>query len=252
MKKPQMRAAPRQASSPLTDLSPNDVGLLVQHHMAHSSGNLHDVARWHMDDNVWNYIGYNYWIAFDGTIYKCRGFKQGAHVSNHNHYTYGIGYQGHFGSQNMTEEQLESGIILNAWLAQECGLSADEIVGHGDVAASACPERNFRMSELKDGVEAALEKGVSASELNAKIVYDGNDVKGFVEDGRTYVQLRNLADLVGVQIDYDNDTKEITFDGKVVDPIVIEGRSYLPVREVAEDIGLSVDWDQDSRTVLLK
>lgn len=137
------------------DPMPKNVTRLVQHHMAHPSWDIYDVHNFHKNSNGWNGIGYNYWIGFDGTIYEGRGLRYGAGVGGHNHYTLHIGYQGDFTSQKMTDSQVRAGAELNKWLMNKLGLAASAIVGHGDLAPSACPGRNFRMKDLKSAVKGA-------------------------------------------------------------------------------------------------
>ncbi|AST97304.1 peptidoglycan recognition protein family protein [Shouchella clausii] len=149
-KKPTIKNAGLTFRESLTPLAKSKVKKIVQHHMAHQTWDIHDVHKFHRNSNGWSGIGYNYWIAFDGTIYQGRGFNVGAHVLNHNHYTLGVGYQGDFTKQNMTDAQLQAGAALNAWLVSECNLKASDIIGHKDLASTACPGKNFRMTELRN------------------------------------------------------------------------------------------------------
>ena len=126
---------------------------LVQHHMAHPSWGIEDVHKAHLAKG-WAGIGYNYWIAFDGTIYEARGPHVGAHVEGWNSRTIGIGYQGDFTKQKMTDAQLKAGIELNHYLMNRYGLTPSDIIGHRDLAATICPGHNFRMDELRNGVAA--------------------------------------------------------------------------------------------------
>ncbi|QUI21675.1 hypothetical protein HZI73_04925 [Vallitalea pronyensis] len=41
-------------------------------------------------------------------------------------------------------------------------------------------------------------------------------------------------------------------DGTILAPIIYNNRTYLPVRQLAEAIGVSVDWDNQTRTVILQ
>lgn len=134
---------------------------LIQHHMAHTSWTVEQVHNYHRDGNGWLGIGYSYWIGFDGKIYEGRGRNIGAHAgANWNGISYGIGYQGNFETQQMTDAQLVSGAWLNAKLIREEGLTVDAIVGHGTrfggTSSSLCPGKNFRMVELKAEAEKIL------------------------------------------------------------------------------------------------
>ncbi|UNC90733.1 N-acetylmuramoyl-L-alanine amidase [Candidatus Contubernalis alkaliaceticus] len=143
-------------SSPLVPIT-NPIEKLIQHHMAHTTWTVFDVHNYHKNTNGWKGIGYNYWIAFDGTIYECRGRNVGAHAgANWNGRSLGIGYQGNFETQKMTDAQLKSGAWLNAKLIQEEGLKVDDIIGHKDATATLCPGKNFRMEELQAEVKKLL------------------------------------------------------------------------------------------------
>ncbi|QEK10957.1 hypothetical protein FQB35_00425 [Crassaminicella thermophila] len=41
-------------------------------------------------------------------------------------------------------------------------------------------------------------------------------------------------------------------NGKVLQPIIHEGRTYLPVRNIAELTGMSVAWDKNTQTIILE
>ncbi len=49
-----------------------------------------------------------------------------------------------------------------------------------------------------------------AGRTDANVKYNGKSVKGFVEDGRTYVQVRDLAELVGLKVGWDQASKTVT------------------------------------------
>jgi hypothetical protein len=142
------------------------VAKLIQHHMEHPSWDVYQVHGFHLTrtymqpdgtTGYWAGIGYSYWIGFDGTIYEGRGRMLGGHAgADWNNRTLGIGYQGDFNSQNMTDEQVASGAWLNAVLLVESGLTPDDIIGHSAVSDTTCPGANFRMGELKQAVRSLL------------------------------------------------------------------------------------------------
>lgn len=103
------------------------------------------------------------------------------------------------------------------------------------------------------------------------------DCISFIEDGRTFVQVRFLANALGVaheNVRWDGALRKVTLsepgmpeiemvvgrktiwvDGKPesmdVAPQVVEpGRTMLPARHVAEALGWTVDWDGERRLVL--
>jgi hypothetical protein len=152
-KKPNIKKVNLSFRGRLTPINKKRITKLVQHHMAHPSWNITDVHNYHKNGNGWAGIGYNWWIDFDGNIYEGRGWHVGAHCKGHNSTTLGVGYQGDFSKQKMTDAQLKAGKELNEWLLSELGLPKSAIVGHNDLVATTCPGKNFRMDELKGNVE---------------------------------------------------------------------------------------------------
>jgi len=200
-------------SSPLTPLS-RPVEKLIQHHMEHPSWTIFDVHEFHRYARGWKGIGYNYWISFGGTIYEARGHHVGAHAgAPWNGRSLGIGYQGDFMRQYMTNAQLQAGIWLNKYLADKHSLTADDTVGHRGVSSTLCPGRNFRIAELKKGVRQLSEK-------EHRLIFKGKILKAktIIDNGTMYL-------LIGGQ--------------------------YIPVREIAEALGLEVKWDDDTRTAYI-
>ncbi len=145
-------------------LDSDDTKNSIQHHMAHPSWDIYEVHAFHRDSNGWFGVGYNYFVEFNGDIYEGRGDRVGAHVAGWNDRSYGVGYQGYLHSdstghdQQMTDEQVESGAWINAKLLKDNPhLSLDDIIGHNDVSATACPGNNFRMDELRERTQQILD-----------------------------------------------------------------------------------------------
>ena len=170
---------------------------LVMHHMAHPTWTFEQVHAFHQGPSRgWHGIGYNYWIAFDGTIYEGRGENIGAHAhAEWNPITYGIGFQGDFdANNNMTDAQVRSGAWLCRKLMKQHGLSVNDIVGHKDVNATACPGRYFRMADLKaaaltepqtGGVDLKRgDRGISVERWQKRLLqWNKNALPGFGADG---------------------------------------------------------------------
>ena len=57
-------------------------------------------------------------------------------------------------------------------------------------------------------------KGGSAKVIrtDANIKFEGKKVDGFVEDGRTYVQVRDLAEMLGLNVGWDQGSKTVTLN----------------------------------------
>jgi len=93
---------------------------------------------------------------------------------------------------------------------------------------------------------------MQTSSTGANVIYNNAEVSAFIEDGRTFAQMRELADLVSVPVNWDQQNRQAYLGEEPVSGKVIDGRTYLPVRELAEMIGLRIVWDQESKTVTLK
>ncbi|GAF66933.1 N-acetylmuramoyl-L-alanine amidase [Bacillus sp. TS-2] len=153
-KQPLIKKAGLKFNGSLTPINKNSITKQVQYHMAHKTWDVNQVHEYHLNGNKWSGIGYNWWITFDGTKYEGRAWNVGAHTIGHNSTTLGIGYQGDFTTQAMTEAQVIAGAALNAWLMTQCPnvKSVSVIVGHKDLTLTACPGKNFRMQDLKNTI----------------------------------------------------------------------------------------------------
>ena len=131
----------------LTPLSISRVDGIAFHHMANKTWDVKDVERYHILTNGWAAIGYNYWIAFDGTVYEGRGLNVGAGVSNHNSHVISIGLQGDFMNQFPTEEQYKSGAELVEYLKDKLP-NLKHIGKHSDYNATVCPGTKFDINKI--------------------------------------------------------------------------------------------------------
>ena len=104
---------------------------------------------------------------------------------------------------------------------------------------------------------------------------DGNALGAavVVENGRSYLPLRAVVEMVGAEINWDNQSKtayiskghtvlafsegkaEYLVNGKVhvmdVVPLIVDGRLYVPIRFAAESLGYRVAYDEDAKTIRL-
>ncbi len=168
-------------SKPLTPITAK-IKKIVCHHPAHPSWTIQDIHNYHRNGNKWIGIGYNYFVTFDGRIQQGRGRNIGAHVAGHNSNTLGVCFQGDFSKQQMTDAQVKAGAQLIAHLLKSEGLQIADVIGHKDLAATSCPGKNFRMSDLKDEIKKVV-SGVSKNPSNwAKSSWD-KAVKQGVVDG---------------------------------------------------------------------
>jgi N-acetylmuramoyl-L-alanine amidase len=147
----------------LTPLHKGRVEGIALHHMDHPTWGFEDVHEFHRDKRGWLGIGYNYWIAFDGTVYEGRGMNQGAHVKGHNDTLLGIGFQGDYEGVNklMPDAQFNAAVGLIKWLKEQIP-SARVLHGHSHWQPTACPGKYFPLVEMISlkirGQEELIEK----------------------------------------------------------------------------------------------
>lgn len=87
-----------------------------------------------------NQFSYSYVIANTGEIMEGCGLKRGAHTARWNSTSFGICHIGNYDERNPKAQQLDS----TRWLISELTrkgvlLPGADILGHHDVAATACP-----------------------------------------------------------------------------------------------------------------
>lgn len=125
--------------------------------------------------------------------------------------------------------------------------------------------------------ERELEDLSWLKEKEITIVLDGRslkmDVAPMVQNERTMVPIRAVAEALGADVEWVQDTQQIvmtragvtvtmtlnsttaTIDGEAVEmdvaPYAVLGRTLIPARYVAEFFGQKVDWDGEKRQVLI-
>lgn len=99
---------------------------------------------------------------------------------------------------------------------------------------------------------------------NVKMKINGSvqNVKSILKDGRNYVQLAQIGELLGLQIGYTDKTPTVDFaqlkikiagtDHTVSGGVMAPGTSYAAVRELLELLGYEVGWDADAKAVTVK
>lgn len=99
----------------------------------------------------------------------------------------------------------------------------------------------------------------------------GTGAEPFIENGRTMIPLRAIADAFGFEVDWEQSEEKITLtkddktiilyfgkpeilvDGETLYfedavPMIKNSRTFLPVRKLAEILGIQVEWAGDTRT----
>ena len=127
----------------------NETKRIILHHAAAENASAEVIHQAHLMKG-WSGIAYHYYVRKDGTVYRGRPEnKKGGHASNNNHDSIGICFEGNFENELMGNKQTEVGAALVADILSRYGDLA--VIGHKDVNATACPGKNFRMKDIKEG-----------------------------------------------------------------------------------------------------
>ncbi|QDV53154.1 peptidoglycan recognition protein family protein [Gimesia fumaroli] len=141
---------------------------IVIHHTASSKGSVESIHELHSkkkdkSGNSWLGIGYHFVIGNgngmpDGAIeptFRWREQMHGAHAGNNKYNQQGIGVclVGNFEEAPPTEAQLAAVKKLVGVLKAEYKITGENVQGHRDVKATACPGKYFPMSEVAAAVD---------------------------------------------------------------------------------------------------
>jgi len=136
---------------------------IVLHHTASEQGSVETIHESHLQrkdaqGNNWMGIGYHFVIGNgqgmrDGAIeptFRWREQLHGAHAGSSEYNDHGIGIVlvGNFEENPPTSAQLAAVKQLVGSLKVAHGISSNNVVGHGDVKATACPGRHFPLDEI--------------------------------------------------------------------------------------------------------
>ena len=105
-----------------------------------------EIHRSHIVNNGWSGCGYHFIIRKDGTIEEGRPlWAMGSHAYGENWRSVGVHLCGNFEISVPTEAQIESAAYLIGWLCDYYDLTptAETVVGHRDLMATACPGQNL-------------------------------------------------------------------------------------------------------------
>jgi hypothetical protein len=135
-------ALPKHPTKRYDTRSLDEITYLVVHHSAtRPDVSAERMARYHVEDLGWPGIGYHFVIDEDGTINQTNDLASVSyHAAQANAYSVGMCFTGDFTETIPTEEQLDAGAHLIAWLLQELDLPIDRIHGHREeVSGTTCP-----------------------------------------------------------------------------------------------------------------
>jgi N-acetylmuramoyl-L-alanine amidase len=137
---------------------------IVLHHTAANRGSVESIHETHIQrkdskGNPWLGIGYHFVIGNgngmeDGEVqptFRWREQLHGAHAGKRSYNQLGIGITliGNFEKSPPTEAQLNSVKQLVAQLKNEYSIPDDQVFGHSEVKATACPGKLFPLEEVK-------------------------------------------------------------------------------------------------------
>lgn len=153
---------------------------IVLHHAAASTCDARTVHTWHLGRGF-SGIGYHFLVRKNGTIERGRAENLvGAHVAGYNSDSIGICFEGNFETETMGEAQKNAGAELVDYLKKK--YSINTVVRHKDLAATACPGKNFPFEEILQGVKTETKQPEQVvqktQECNNKLVEDGYWGKG--------------------------------------------------------------------------
>lgn len=118
-----------------------DIRAVIVHHSAvPPSVGPQRIAEYHVTKQGWPGIGYHFLVGADGTIYQGEAVDTlSYHAVQANPYGVGVCFLGNFTNDIPPAPQLEAGAQLIAWLMQELNIPLDNVKGHREVVATACP-----------------------------------------------------------------------------------------------------------------
>ena len=113
---------------------------IILHHAA-GNGSVESVHNYHKSLG-WSGIGYHYYVRKDGSIYRGRPEEMvGGHTSGYNYCPIGVCAEGNFETESMSDAQREA--IRALVLDIRTRYPDTQTIRHKDVAATACPGKNY-------------------------------------------------------------------------------------------------------------
>ena len=161
---------------------------IVLHHASASKCNVNDVHRWHTEKG-WSGIGYHFFVDKNGHIYEGRPLDTiGAHCSGHNQSTIGICAEGQIETETMTASQKKAIAELLNYVQGVYPKAV--IVGHRELKPTACPGKNYPLSELKD-YKTILE-GDDVNEVKKSLEKIEEELKSLKNCNKVYRSLQDV------------------------------------------------------------
>jgi N-acetylmuramoyl-L-alanine amidase len=147
------------------------VAAIVVHHTATARDlSVGDIRRMHVEGRGWRDIGYHWLVSQPSDEHAatvCRGrmedgdgrwepWEFGAHVKGHNHRSVGVALIGNFDTDPLPEDMFDALCVKLSELCVQFGLREGHVVGHRDLAATACPGRHVDIDRVQRRVGELL------------------------------------------------------------------------------------------------
>ena len=126
---------------------------IIYHHIGTVARQTVEVIHnFHKNIRGWAGNAYHFYIRRNGDIWEGRPLEtQGAHAGGANFDSIGVAFEGNLETEQLTQEQINSGLWLQAHLIEIYGPL--EVLQHRDVGATACAGRNFPLSTFQNSGE---------------------------------------------------------------------------------------------------
>lgn len=218
------------------------------HYLVTREGEVYQLVK--DEDTAWHagVVNKPSWSGYDGT--------------NPNLCTLGIEHEGYNGT--LTEAQYQATLWLHQRIVKKWSLpvTPDHIIGHyriDSINRPNCPGPDFPWQRLFADL---------AGLPIVDIVYRQQVVQGYIIEDRTWAPVRDLAELLGCAVQWDeaNDTVlllpaniqkisnseiKVVIGSGILPAKTFNGRAYTPVRPLAEALGHQVNWDGASNSVTI-
>ncbi|MGS0745545.1 N-acetylmuramoyl-L-alanine amidase [Syntrophomonas erecta subsp. sporosyntropha] len=185
--------------------------IVIHHSASPDHGTLKDfdsIKRWHVEHNGWRNIGYH-WVVekVNGILTAIPGrpeWDTGAHCPGRNQDGIGICIVGNY-QETVPDPELYS-FVANLCKQIMARHPIQEIGGHRDYTATACPGQHFDVNRVRQ-----LVKGGSAVQ-DVKVVVKGKELPGKLIDNQTWVPVRELVDALNETVTWQEETKVVVVE----------------------------------------
>ena len=196
---------------------PREIEEVIVHHTEEPTAaqyrgvaTIQGVRRYHMEVRGWSDNGYHIMIGPNADIWLCRPLERsGGHTLGHNAHSVGLSHVANFDTEDPRGYGgMVTGQRVVAAVLKRFGLGVEVVHFHREFADKTCPGMKLDLTTYRKGVEQVSYKDVQI------VVEPGGKViacRGRVEGDVTRVDLRSLAEALGMQVE-----DRIRGEGKVV------------------------------------